>query len=382
MEAVDSPVAGFETLESTFDQMPSRFGDVPLASLRHAQNALRDVDERNPQFVELAESVRQFGVQEPITVVERIDANTNEQYYLAVNGAQRTKASRLAGYKTIPARIIELSDDEILERQILANAVVVDTKKYQFAKAINDLLKSNPAHTLASLAKRFGKSATWISSILSLVNLTPELGKMVDEGKINLANAVALTTLPSEVQDEYLQSAIVTPVSDFQTLVKQRRDAIRKAKMTGKSEEQVFTAMPHLRPIAELKSTLDNTASIQSVIEAAGASTALDAAIAVLNWVLKLDPVTIEAAKKKFEEEQALTKAKREASAKERAERKAFTDGKKAERSSLHMSLVNGGKNADEVKAALEEFDAKLKAEIEAKYPKKASEQAPATASA
>lgn len=382
MEAVaDSPVAGFDVDLSAVDQANSRFADVPLSKLRHAQNALRDVDQRNPQFVELAESVRQFGVQEAITVCERIDENTQEMYYLAVNGAQRTMASRLAGYTTIPARIIELADNEILERQILANAVQVDTKKYQFAKAINDLLKANPEHTLASLSKRFGKSAAWISSILSLVNLTPELGKLVDEDRITLANAVALTTLPAEVQGEYLQQAIVTPVSDFQTLIKQRRDAIRKAKLSGKSEEQVFVAVPHLRPIAELKSALDNSTAVKTVVDEAGAATPLDAAIAILNWVLKLDPKTIEAAKAKFEQDMAMAKEKRDASAKERAERKAFVDGKKAERSSLHMSLVNGGKSVDEVKVALEEFDNKLKAEIEARYPKKtaaANETAPA----
>lgn len=346
----------------------SEFLDVPVKDIRFIQGSLRGVDRENPEYVELAASVKAKGVLEPIIVRRTRDLNTNEDVFEVINGTQRATAAMDAGFTHVPARISQMTNAEVMFAQVITNAVKVDTPKHQYAKLLRSLLDADFTLSIPALAAQLNKSIEWLNGILSLVKLSPKCGQAVDEGKINGKNAVALATLPTEIQDEYLARAISTPTEEFQTEVKQRRDAIRKAKMATAGEVAVFTPKAHLRPIKDLTDVVDNTAVLNQVAKEAGASTLVDAMRAILNWALSMDPSTLATKREKWEKDQAEAKSRKENSAKERAERKAFVDGRKAERSSLILQFSNEGLSKADIEARLKEFDDKTDADFAAKF--------------
>lgn len=349
---------------------PSEFGDIPLDKIRHLQGSLRPAKEKTVEFLELLESVRNKGVQNPITVRRAIDPNTKEEFYEAINGAQRTRASQLAGKTTIPARIMAMTDSEVLESQVLSNSVVVPTKKFEFAHALTTLMRSNRSHTTTSIGKSVGKGKEWVESVLSLVNLHPEIGALVDEGKIVAANAVYLAKLDPKIQLEYKSEAITKTADDFEQVIKTRLTALRKEAASNKPQVPVFVPVAHLRPLADIKAAATDADLLVSIAKSAGAKTTVDSMKAAIEWALSMDPTTLEEKKKAFDSEVALLAKKREESKQERLERKAFADGKKGERSSLDLRLSNEGKNEQERKEALEAFDKAAEKEAEAKWPK------------
>ena len=348
---------------------PSEFLDVPVELLRFMQGSLRGVDRENTQFAELAASVKEKGVLEPIIVRRTRDLNTNTDTYQIVNGTQRSTAAMDAGFTHVPARVVEMTDAEVMLAQVVTNSVHVDTKKHEYAKLLRSYLDLDTTLTVPALAAMLTKSVEWLNGILSLVKLSPKCGQAVDEGKINGKNAISLATLPTEVQDEYLARAISTPTDEFATEVKQRRDAIRKAKLGSGEAAPVFTPKAHLRALSELIGAVDDAGILGRVAEEANATTPVDAMRAILNWALNMDPTTLEQKRQKWEADQAEANARKEKSAKERAERKAFTDTKKAERSNLTLQLTNDGKSKADIEVALKAFDEAADAEFKVKFP-------------
>ena len=111
---------------------------------------------------------------------------------------------------------------------------------------------------------------------------------------------------------------------EFVGVVSARHKELREAKKQGReAEAPKFVATPHLRKMSEINDARDQATVRDSIIAAAGATSASDAAKAVLDWCMSMDSRSVEIARAKFEareKEKAEAKARREA---ERAEKKA-----------------------------------------------------------
>ena len=142
---------------------------------------------------ELAESIRQNGLIQPITV--RPKANGFE----IVAGARRYRASQLAELFSVPARIVELDDAAAMEWQLVENSQRVDIHPYEEAQGFQRLLDM-PGYDVSALVLKSGKSASHVYARLSLLQLIPDVAQAFVEERITASHANLIARLPQEHQ--------------------------------------------------------------------------------------------------------------------------------------------------------------------------------------
>lgn len=137
---------------------------------------------------ELAESIKQYGVIEPIIVKKSIKG------YDIIAGERRLKASRLAGKETVPAIIRQLSDDKMAEIALLENLQRENLTALEEAKAYKSLLEKLNI-TQEQLAKKVSKSRSYITNMLGLLRLPNEVQDMVQDKRLSMSHARTLSKL-------------------------------------------------------------------------------------------------------------------------------------------------------------------------------------------
>ena len=142
---------------------------------------------------ELAESIRQHGLIQPITV------RPMGQEFEIVAGARRFRAAQLAELFSLPARIVELTDGQSLEWGLVENAMRVDVHPYEEAQGLQRLLDL-PGYDVAALVEKSGKSASHIYARLSLLQLIPEVADAFAQERITASHANLIARLPQEHQ--------------------------------------------------------------------------------------------------------------------------------------------------------------------------------------
>lgn len=292
---------------------------IPVALIRENAEALRvAVDKQNPDYLELVDSVRKRGIMNPILVREIKDPVSGGKLYGLIDGLHRFNAAMDAGLDVIPAQIGSLEEGDLLEAQMLANVHRIETKAAQYSKALVKVLGSNPTLTIAELAGRLSKSPKWLQDRLGLVKLTDKIQKLVDDNKLVLTNAYALSKLPPEKQEELLQQAIAKSPAEFVGQADNIRREIAKAKREGRPAVAQFEPTERQQKLGLIKSERlianDNPAesSIVKAAKANGVTTVEQAVAYTLNWVLHLDPVSIQKDKAEYDAQKAADKAEKE----------------------------------------------------------------------
>lgn len=142
---------------------------------------------------ELAQSIKEYGVLEPIVVTPRKDA------FMIIAGERRWRASQIAGKIDIPARIIEAEDSLIEELALLENIQREDLNIIEEGKAYQNLLKR---YSVEQLAKKLGYKKTGpIYDRLQLLELKPEYQQKAISGDLTPAQAYELSRVPGSKQD-------------------------------------------------------------------------------------------------------------------------------------------------------------------------------------
>ncbi len=162
---------------------------VQVSQIRENPVALRQVNRNTEAYIELVDSIRREGVLNPIVVRPMRDPQTGNEFYGLIDGLHRFTATCDAGLDTIPAHIKSMEDAQVLVAQIIGNIHRIETRPVEYSKQLQKILIQDPLLTAASLADQLGKSTTWIADRLGLLKLDEKIGKLVDEGKINLSNA-------------------------------------------------------------------------------------------------------------------------------------------------------------------------------------------------
>ena len=211
---------------------------------------------------ELAESIRQFGVLQPILVQKK------GSRYEIIAGERRWRASRKAGLKEIPAIVKEYSDQETLELSLIENIQRQDLNPIEEAKAFRRLLDEFGLRQ-EDLAVRVSKSRTAITNAVRLLKLDERVQDLLIRDQISMGHARAL--LPVEIPDEqFLLAQQVADkhlsVREVEKLVKTRLagKAARKAKDGKKAVEKDPALELAYRTIEEqLKQSLGTRAVIR-----------------------------------------------------------------------------------------------------------------------
>lgn len=294
---------------------------VPLSKIRENPVALRGVDKANKDYASLVESIKLKGVLNPILLREYgKDEETGELVYAVTDGLQRYSASIDAGKKDIPAYIRNMGDGDVWEAQIIANAVKVETHPHEFAKQIYRIFTANPLLTASELSARLGKGPEWISKMLGLIRIKDDrIASLINEGKITLSNAYALSKLPEEEHTNWIDRAMTQSPADFVPAADARVKEIKDAKRQGKAPPaEGFNPVPTLRKMAQLKAERDNPKTGLALIKELNITTPDDAFRLAIDWVLQMDPKSIEVRKQQEEERKRL---KKEADQKKKQER-------------------------------------------------------------
>ena len=166
---------------------------------------------------ELAESIKTYGVIQPILVVPKKDR------YMIVAGERRFRASKLAGLKKIPAVVREYTDQQVQEISLLENIQREDLNPIETAKAMKELL-SNYGWTQEELADRLGKSRPVVANFIRLLSLCPEVIALIESGKLSAGHARSLVVVTDPAVQLKLAKEAVTKkitVRDMEKAVKE-----------------------------------------------------------------------------------------------------------------------------------------------------------------
>ncbi|MEY8325607.1 ParB/RepB/Spo0J family partition protein [Lachnospiraceae bacterium 54-11] len=212
---------------------------------------------------ELAESIKQFGLLQPILVQDK------STYYEIIAGERRWRAAKKAGLKEIPVIIKNLTDQEIVEISLIENIQREDLNPIEEAQAYKRLLTEFNLKQ-DEVAERVSKSRTAVTNSMRLLKLCDDVQKMVIDNMISTGHARALISIEDEKQQYEIAKKIYEEklnVRDVEKLVKNLNKPvkIKKTIITDESLEAVYQDIEE-----NLKQKLSTKVSITSKGNGAG----------------------------------------------------------------------------------------------------------------
>ncbi len=158
---------------------------------------------REESLVELAESIREQGVLQPliVRVVPASHAGSGSKTYEIVAGERRWRAARLAGLATVPVIVRELTDQSALAVALIENLQREDLNPIDQARSMSQLIEEFDL-THDEIAKALGRSRASVTNFLRLLDLADDVKDAVVSGSIDMGHARALLPLDHAQQVE------------------------------------------------------------------------------------------------------------------------------------------------------------------------------------
>ncbi len=202
------------TIDEVKTEGSSSINEIELSKIQANPGQPRHIfDEEALQ--ELAASIRQIGVIQPITLRKVTDDS-----YQIIAGERRYRASLLAELKTIPAYIRTAEDENVMEMALVENIQREDLNSIEIALAYQNLIETYSL-TQERLSERVGKKRTTIANYLRLLKLPAEIQMGIRDKKIDMAHARTLVALEDaaaqlEVYELILEEGLsVRKVEDY-----------------------------------------------------------------------------------------------------------------------------------------------------------------------
>lgn len=193
---------------------------------------------------ELANSIRRYGVIQPVVVIERIG------YYEIVAGERRWRAAKLAGLQEIPVIVKNYSDLEAAEIALIENLQREDLSPIEEAKAYQQLMEEYSLRQ-EDIAQRVGKNRATIANSLRLLRLSEKVQMMLNNATISSGHAKVLLALT----DLHLQDQAAMKIEEKQLSVRETeklvksmlKPTIKKEKVELENEETYHQIQEKLR---------------------------------------------------------------------------------------------------------------------------------------
>ncbi|MEO6804846.1 MAG: ParB/RepB/Spo0J family partition protein [Edaphobacter sp.] len=180
-------------------QTSTEYRNLPLADLTESATNPRRIFE-DAALKELAESICAHGVLSPLLV-----RPISEQGFEIVAGARRYRAARLAEATTIPVRIVNLTDAEALEAQLIENLQRRDVHPLEEAQGFRALLNlEEPKYSVEQISAKTGKSPTYVALRIKLTDLTTTVVEAFYAEEIGTGHALLLAKLQPDQQEKAL----------------------------------------------------------------------------------------------------------------------------------------------------------------------------------
>lgn len=187
-------------------------------------------------LLELADSIKQFGVLQPLLVQKRKD------YYEIIAGERRWRAAKMAGLKEIPVIIKEFSDQEIVEISLIENIQREDLNPIEEAQAYKRLLTEFHLKQ-DEVAERVSKSRTAVTNSMRLLKLDERVQQMLIDDMLTTGHARALLA----IEDPELQWKAANRIFDEKMSVRDVEKMVKslqkdkKEKQEDRKQEDAYT---------------------------------------------------------------------------------------------------------------------------------------------
>lgn len=180
---------------------------------------------------ELAESIRQHGVLQPL-LVSRMDDTGGAPTYQVIAGERRLEAAKLAGLSQVPVVIKETTPREHLELALVENLMRQDLNALEEAQAYRRLVDEFGL-SQAELSERVGRSRPAVANSLRLLNLNDELRSSLVQNEISEGHARALLSLPEQYRRQAWERIVQKGLSVRETEELVRRWQVEEKKRRG-----------------------------------------------------------------------------------------------------------------------------------------------------
>ena len=203
---------------------------------------------------ELAESIKQLGVIQPITLKRMEDGR-----YMIISGERRWRASQMAGLETLPAYIREVDDENLHAMALVENIQREDLNAIEIALGMQRLIEECGL-TQEAMAEKVGKKRSTVSNYMRLLALPSEVQLAIKEGLVSMGHAKAIAALDKEAQLIALKKCIRKGLS-----VRQMEAYARKLAAGVEVGPEVEEEYPesYSRLVEELERVLSDNFSIK-----------------------------------------------------------------------------------------------------------------------
>jgi ParB family chromosome partitioning protein len=186
-----------DTLDSIFDDLDSFSGESTSSGLQTLKigeiepNREQPREDFDPEKLEaLADSIRQHGIIQPLTVREFGDT------FQIVAGERRWRAARIAGLQDVPVRIMELTDSQTMQIALIENLQREDLNPVEEARGYQELI-DNYSMTQEQLAKIVGRGRSSVANSLRLLTLPDEVLRLVRKNLLSKGHCKAIMSAQS-----------------------------------------------------------------------------------------------------------------------------------------------------------------------------------------
>lgn len=210
---------------------------------------------------ELADSIKQFGLLQPILVQDRKD------YYEIIAGERRWRAAKLAGLKEVPVIIRNYTEQEIVEISLIENIQREDLNPIEEAQAYKRLLTEFHLKQ-DEVAERVSKSRAAVTNSIRLLKLNEEVQRMVVDEMISTGHARALLAVENPEEQYNLAQRIFDEklsVRDVEKLVKNLHKPAKPKKVDDKTMQVIYQNIEE-----KLKQKLGRKVTVTSKGEGSG----------------------------------------------------------------------------------------------------------------
>lgn len=234
------------SVEAPQAQGSSTINEIEIVKISpNPEQPRRDFDEA--ALDELAASIREIGIIQPITLREK-DNNT----YEIIAGERRWRASQRAGLTTIPAYVRTVSDETMMEMALVENIQRQDLNAIEVALAYQHLVNATGL-TQDKVAERVGKSRASVANFMRLLRLPAEIQMALQSKQIEMGAARALLGLDSPSEQVRIYREIkkhnysTRQVEDLVNAIKKGQTTVKKSveekKMLAAREKQLQSAV-------------------------------------------------------------------------------------------------------------------------------------------
>ena len=203
---------------------------------------------------ELADSIRQLGVIQPITVKK-----SDDDKYIIISGERRWRASQIVGLATIPAYVREVDDENLHAMALVENIQRQDLNAIEIALGMQRLIEECGL-TQEAMAEKVGKKRSTVSNYMRLLNLPNEVQLALKEGLITMGHAKAIAGVAPEQQLLALKRCLKKALS-----VRQMEELARKMAEQGEQKPSTEEEYPesYSRLVEQLEPYFSQNISIK-----------------------------------------------------------------------------------------------------------------------